>query len=312
MRNKGGFFRNCPHMNPKSTYNRDFSQVWVSECCKSKARPISVNLPVTNRCNYDCRFCFAVLRDKKTWVDDSRIMEIPNILRDMGTEKITLEGGEPFLYEKLEDLLKKFKETGMTTSVISNGSLITEKKLERLSEYIDWLTLSIDSTKESVEKELGRGQGNHVEQVITIARKVKDLDIKLKLNTVVTKLNLKDDLTDLFLKLGPERVKMFQVLPIKDVNDSEVRDLEISEIEFRDFVNKHSKIEGSDIKLIGETNKDMICSYLMLLPNGRFFNNKGGEHNVSEHTIFDDPEKALIESQWDEEKFSKRGGNYEW
>ncbi len=299
-------------MNPKSTYNRDFSQVWVSGCFKSKARPISVNLPVTNRCNYDCRFCFAVLRDKNTWIDDSRIMEIPDILRDMGTEKITLEGGEPFLYDKLEDLLKNFKETSMTTSVISNGSLITETKLERLSEHIDWLTLSIDSTNESVEKELGRGQGNHVENVITIARKVKDLDIKLKFNTVVTKLNLKDDLTDLFLKLDPERVKMFQVLPIKDVNDSDVRDLEISKREFRNFVNKHSKIEDSGINLIGEFNQDMICSYLMLLPDGRFINNKGEEYNVSEHSIFEDPEKALIESQWDEEKFTKRGGNYEW
>jgi len=299
-------------MKLKNTFNLEFSQACIRGYSKNKVRPISVNLPVTNRCNYDCRFCFAVFRDKKTWVDDSRIMGIPDALSDMGTEKITLEGGEPFLYDKLEDLLKKFKEIGMTTSVISNGSLITERKLERLSEHIDWLTLSIDSTKEIVEKELGRGDGNHVSQVINLSRKVEELDVKLKLNTVVTKLNLDDDLTDLFLELNPERVKMFQVLPIKNVNDSKVQNLEISEKEFRDFVNRHSEIEESGIKLIGELNQDMICSYLMLLPDGRFFNNKGGEHNVSEHTIFDDPEKALIESQWDEKKFTKRGGNYEW
>lgn len=299
-------------MQPKTNYDRSFSQGQVDECFREKTVPISVNIPVTTRCNYNCRFCFSVFKDKKEWVDDSSIHRIPDILKNLGTEKITFEGGEPFLYEGLEDLLRHCKELGLVTSVITNGSLLTKDKLEEISDYIDWLTFSIDSTKECVERELGRGNGNHVSHVINLARKVKDLDVELKLNSVVTKLNLDDDLTDLFLELNPDRVKMFQVLPIKNVNDSEVQELEISEKEFRDFVNRHSEIEYSGINLVGETNQDMICSYLMLLPDGHFFSNKGGEHNLTDHTIFEGPEKALIESQWDENKFSKRGGYYEW
>lgn len=299
-------------MKPKIDSDRDFSRAWVRGYCKEKTRPVSVNLPVTNKCNYDCRFCFAVFRDKKCWVDDSRIMDMPEILKEMGTEKITLEGGEPFLYDELEKLLKRFKDTGMTTSVISNGSLINEANLERLSDHLDWLTLSIDSTRESVEKELGRGDGNHIERVVNIGKLSKEFGINLKLNTVVTRLNLDEDLSNIYTNLEPKRVKMFQVLPIEGVNDSDVEGLQISKTEFKDFVKKHSGIQKSGIELIGESNDDMICSYLMLLPNGRFVSNQDSEYNLTEHTIFDNPWKALRESQWDEERFIGRGGNYEW
>ena len=41
----------------------------------------------------------------------------------------------------------------------------------------------------------------------------------MKLNTVVNAMNLDDDMSELVLKLRPDRWKIFQVLPVDGQND---------------------------------------------------------------------------------------------
>ncbi len=94
-------------------------------------KPVSVNIAIWPTCNYRCKFCFGHYRELKSEFVYDRVLEIPSILSEMGTEKITIEGGEPFLCKCLEDFLKVSKDVGLTTSIVSNGSLITEKKLKK-------------------------------------------------------------------------------------------------------------------------------------------------------------------------------------
>jgi len=292
----------------KNNSSLKFSQGQHRFSDKDKTVPISVNLPVTDKCNYRCRFCFA----KDCFGDDTRILEIPSILADAGTKKISFEGGEPFLYPKLNDLLKISKKNGLVTSVISNGSLITKDIISETANHLDWLTLSIDSTHEEIEYQLGRGFGNHVDHIKKVAEWANKLDIKLKLNTVVTKLNLDEDLSKLYSSLRPKRVKLFQVLPIYGLNAAEIQDLLITRSKFEDFVARHLHLNKKDITVISETNQDMMGSYIMILRDGRLFNNHNRRYQYSKHTIFEDIGKALEEVEWDARKFEERGGLYEW
>ena len=295
----------------KKAFKIDFEQGSSSVSCGDV--PISVNIPVTNKCNYDCSFCFGKFKQLPDWVDDSRIMELPEILSSMGTRKITLEGGEPFLYDKTSELLKEIKRCGMTSCVITNGSLLTEGKLKSISSDLDWLGLSVDSTSEKIEKELGRGNGDHINQVKKIANWCKDLDIKLKANTVVTELNKDEDLKGLIKELDLERYKILKLLIIQGENDHCKDKLGISDREYYRFVERHKSLEEKGIKVVSEDNDDMTDTYLMLLPNGKFLNNHGGNYSVSEHSILtDDPEKAFKEAIWDSKKFIERGGIYEY
>ena len=62
-----------------------------------------------------------------------------------------------------------------------------------------------------------------------------------------------------------------------------------------------------------ETVSDMEGSYIMMLPDGRFFNNFCGRYSYGSNTIFEvGVERALYEVGWDPEKFLKRGGVYNW
>ena len=274
--------------------------------------PISVNLVLTRECNYRCNFCFAKFGNSNLFNYD-RILEIPCILKNMGTTKLTVEGGEPFLsFRILYSLLKKAKSCGITTMVISNGSLITFKTLSKIASYLDWIGLIIDSPNEQIEYSLGRGYGNHISHVKRVAKWAHELGIYLKLNAVVTKYNVNDNMVDLFLELKPKRVKFFKYLHIIGINDKFSSELEISKEEFYKFVERHQVLEEYGITIAAESNEDMQGSYVMIFPNGQFFNNNGGRYHYSVHTIFDDPECALRESMWDERKFLMRGGLYNW
>ena len=77
----------------------------------------------------------------------------------------------------------------------------------------------------------------HVSAATTSSRPSKSGQVAtrnpMKLNTVVSKPNLNDDMTELVLELRPERWKIFEVLPVEGQNDGDVDDLLLDEGEVR-------------------------------------------------------------------------------
>lgn len=276
-------------------------------------RPIAINIVVTTRCNYNCRFCFGQYKQLKEIPKDDRILEIPKLLAEAGCQKLTLEGGEPFLFPQLLDLLKVAKKVGLITCVITNGKLVTKEKMESLSAYLDWIGISIDSIDEAIEIELKRGDGGHISHCKEIALWAHEMGIGLKINSVITSLNYTEDLKSLIRELKPDRWKAFQLLQIEGENVKTTNDLTITDEEFRFFIKKHESIRNDGIDFICECQDDMKGSYIMLLPDGRFFSNYFGKYVFGKKTIFESGViEALKEVGWDKEKFCRRGGHYQW
>lgn len=59
-------------------------------------------------------------------------MQVPPLLAAAGVSKITFVGGEPLLHPLLPELLAAAKGAGLVTSLVSNGSLLTEDWLRRM------------------------------------------------------------------------------------------------------------------------------------------------------------------------------------
>ena len=190
--------------------------------------PLSVNLIVTNRCNYRCLFCFGRLKSFGGIIDDSRILDIPGLLYEAGCRKITFEGGEPFLHPEISRLVEVAKDAGLTTGIVTNGSLVTYPRLARMSSTLDWLGLSVDSAKEEIELRLGRGNGGHVAHARKVADWTHELGIGLKVNAVITRLNCREDMREFATSLRPKRFKALQVLKIAGENDDSYDALSIS------------------------------------------------------------------------------------
>ena len=78
-------------------------------------------------------------------------------------------------------------------------------------------------------------------------------------------------------------------------------------------MNNHKSIKNVGIDFVYETIDDMESSYIMMLPDGRFFSNHCGKYIIGKETIFEAGVLvALNEVGWDEEKFRRRGGYYRW
>ena len=126
---------------------------------------VSVNWHLWPWCNYRCKFCFDTFSKKKGTLSKERALLVPGLLADSGTKKISFAGGEPTLCPYLGDLLQEAKDKGLTTMVISNGTGLTPRFLQKFHRWIDWVTLSIDSQSSGTLVALGRGSGSHLEKI---------------------------------------------------------------------------------------------------------------------------------------------------
>ena len=285
-------------------------------------RPIpSVNYHLWKPCNMRCRFCFATFQDIPTEVlpkghlgrDGS--LSVVESLAGAGFRKINFAGGEPTLCPWLPELIKLAKGLGLVTSVVTNGSRITGEWLDDIGGALDWAAVSIDSLDSTTLVRTGRatasGPMNQQDYLETI-RLFAERGIRVKVNTVVTRDNLDEDLTGFIVAACPERWKLLQVLPVLGQNDLLVSSHVISSEEFDEYARSARNVERSGIKVVAESNALMIGSYAMVDPAGRFFDNTGGKHAYSRPIIEVGADMAFEEVAVDTGKFIARGGLYDW
>jgi radical S-adenosyl methionine domain-containing protein 2 len=240
----------------------------------------------------------------------TRAGEVLKHLKRLGIEKINFVGGEPLCNCLIFDVTRLAKKMGFIVGITSNGALLTEKTLGRLSGSVDWIGLSIDSSSDEIETRLGRGDGSHVRHCTKVSDMVQDLGIKLKINTTVTKLNCKEDMRDFIQCINPDRWKVFQFLHVPGQNDDAVASLGIADEEFNWF-----RYINQDIQLrcgttpVFETANCMFDSYLMLTPSGSIFLNT--EYPFREYPI-ESVNADMLPMILNVENYFSRGAVYAW
>ena len=96
----------------------------------------SIELEITERCNYNCRHCFnagsiGVPRNELSAEDAKRILSEAS---EEGVTNVVLTGGEPLLHPDFFEIIDEIQKCGMTLLAINtNGYFINEKLLDRLS-----------------------------------------------------------------------------------------------------------------------------------------------------------------------------------
>ena len=141
---------------------------------------------------------------------------------------------------------------------------------------------------------------------------IRQHQIYLKINTVVTFVTWEDDFTDFIGLARPERWKILQVLAISGQNDKHIEDYAITNEQFAAYVERNRIVERDGLVVVAEGNDLMTGSYVMVDPAGRFFDNVQGVHNYSRPIIEVGVDEALKDVSVDSERFLRRGGRYDW
>lgn len=125
-----------------------------------------------------------------------------------------------------------------------------------------------------------RLQLDGLEKAIVTAKSMNPR-LQLKVNTVVNSVNHKRDLSTVVERLQPGKWKVLRVLPV--LND----EFSISTAQFNDFVQRHRRF--GDV-MQAEDNADMVESYIMVDPLGRFYQNalaSGSQGHLYSQAILD-------------------------
>jgi radical S-adenosyl methionine domain-containing protein 2 len=281
----------------------------------------SVNYHLWEPCNMRCKFCFATFQDVKNSIlpkghlPKDEALKVVKELAALGFEKITFAGGEPTLCKWLPNLIACAKKEGMTTMIVTNGSKLTNEFLKENQNYLDWIAISVDSLNYNSNIASGRAISGkkplELDFYKSLVDRVKHFGYGLKINTVVSRNNFDEDLTDFINYAKPKRWKVLQVLPIVGQNDNNIDNFKISESEFQLFLKNHNYLQEIT-KIIPETNSQIKGSYAMVDPAGRFFDNTSGKYQYSKAILEVGAQKAILEMSYSKDKFIARGGEYNW
>lgn len=257
-----------------------------------KIDELVVNWHLTEACNFGCQFCYAQWKkaDKReVWRDEAKTLRLLSDISsffdpanprtplsdylEWSRVRLSIAGGEPTLLgDLLVRIAQQAKSLGLDVSLITNGSRL--ETVEKVLPYLALLGISLDSAKPDTNATIGRldRRGNQVcltqiHELLSTARTQAN-GPKIKINTVVNSANHTEDFSPLLYALQPDRWKVLRMLPV--TNSA----LEIGSHEFDAFVRRHHVFKGI---MSVEDNHVMEKSYLMIDPNGRFFQNGTGQ-----------------------------------
>ncbi len=257
----------------------------------SSVDELVINWHVTEACNFRCRYCYAqwdkAPDPRELFHDEAASRQLleqlaayfspnncSNPLHNMlgwSSLRLNFAGGEPLLYgRRILWLARQARSLGMSVSIITNGSLLTRDRIDELAPLLTVLGVSIDSADVTIARDIGRRdrQGrvldlDELQQGLRFAREINPA-LHLKLNTVVSALNHREDMSALIGAIGPDRWKVLRMLP--SVTDA----LAVTAETFDRFVDRHRCM---GLPMFVEDNHDMCQSYIMIDPHGRFFQN---------------------------------------
>lgn len=282
----------------------------------SVVSPIVINWHVTEACNFRCRYCYAKWQqpDSRELIRDS---EATNALIETLYQgfsqfsrtmppRLNFAGGEPLLYgDQIAMAMAKARSVGFDVSIISNGSRLTANVAEKIAPHLTMLGISIDATTSITNERIGRLDARDIQldlagliDRIAVMRSLNPA-MTLKINTVVNEANWQEDLSPLISDLAPTRWKVLRMLPVV------TNELALCDDQFQAFVDRHRALDGI---MCVEGNDDMVQSYIMVDPHGRFFQNRivGAGYDYSPPIIDVGALVAFDRMTWSAEKFAAR------
>src|SRR5499425_2108289 len=99
----------------------------------------------TRRCNLACAYCNEYDDFSPPVPTDEMIRRIDR-LAYLKTAIVTISGGEPLVHPEIEIIIQRIRQHGMIAGMITNGYLLTPKKIVALNEAgLEHLQISIDN-----------------------------------------------------------------------------------------------------------------------------------------------------------------------
>ena len=226
-------------------------------------------------------------------------------------QRINFVGGEPTVSPLLIPLVRDAYYAGFDCSIVTNGfNLIhNAQQFEAIYPLLSCIGISVDSLDKRTNAAIGRCCKGHVitrSEYEQLCAAIKSHGIRLKINTVVSKLNVHEDFTHFYEAVQPDRIKLFQVLKPNTQLKNDYEDLLITKADFNSFVLRHKTAGSFGENIVAEDNEVMTNAYYILDSECRFIDNKTGKKSPSLADEGMPVEQALSYIEVDTAKYQAR------
>lgn len=152
----------------------------------------TLHFNVTNTCNLSCSFCYIdAVKAKTTEIPIERVKTLAKEARDVGGVRVIVSGGEAFMRPDWRETLWAFADQDFTISVVSNGTMLTERVVSELRS-IPKLGLLVSLDGDSEKHNTIRGSRSAHSRTIAALRRLRSAGIEVQVNATIIKSNLCD------------------------------------------------------------------------------------------------------------------------
>jgi len=194
-----------------------------------------LRVSLTDRCNFRCFYCLPhgepPIAPKEEMLSYEEIEYVCEIFVELGIEKIRLTGGEPMLRKDIETIVAKlarFKDSDKLKHVghlqdlalTTNGYFLPERALALKNAGLDRVTISLDSLKRDVFKQMtGVDVLDKVLDGIAAAKSAALQPIKI--NAVIVRGHNEDEVADFaaFAREHDVKMRFIEFMPLDSGHD---------------------------------------------------------------------------------------------
>lgn len=161
--------------------------------------PLSVDINITDRCNFRCKMCRGVNENykPKEEIGFDYMKTIIDQMREVKIPYLTLGGGEPFLrYDFVLKTIDYANKLGIKVGILTNGSLVDEERLSELSEIgIHRIAFSLDAANRDIHDWFRMPDNfDHIMSLLETCQKIKAKNrsqFRVHINSIVMKQNFR-------------------------------------------------------------------------------------------------------------------------
>lgn len=169
-------------------------------------------------CNMNCAHCCNLSFTKKDRVltlDDLR--DIANQADELGLAQFNISGGEPLVFENLDDIVEAIQPDKFHISMNTNGLLLDVEKAKHLKAIgVDKVKVSIDSIDEEIYKQT-RVKNEAYSKAINALFAARDADLQVVVNSIVSHQNAQLESTERMAKFCEENGFSYDIMTAKAI-----------------------------------------------------------------------------------------------
>ena len=243
------------------------------------------------KCSLSCPFCYVPFQNKP--IDFECLQRVVERCKEIGIRIITFSGGDPFDHPKFREILIQAHKIGFEIHIDTNAARLIESDFELIAKTTSLISLPIDGPNHLIHDQIRKKEG-HFNLVMEHLQNLIDLDLKIKINTVVIKKNIVyiADIMDILIGLDISIWSVYQFMALsgsfKHADSYSVSDTE--------YENLMVELLSKPHPFYLETGKstERRESYLFITPNGQVYT-----HNpvVTKDYLF---LGSILQSDWQE------------